>query len=99
MSSLHRLIHHSSGLTRRQLLGSLARTAFGLTVLSALEPLSGLGLQAAEPGRPRRQARACIYLYMNGGMSHLDTFDPKQGHADAGPLKAIASNVDGVQLL
>lgn len=98
MSSLNHLLNRTSELSRRQLLGSLARTAFGLTVLSALEPLSGLGLMAAEPGRPRRQARACIYLYMNGGMSHLDTFDPKEGHADAGPLKAINSNVDGLQL-
>ena len=98
MTSLHHLLTGHSELSRRSLLRGLARTAFGVTVLSALEPLSGLGLLAAEPVRPRQRARACIYLYMNGGMSHLDTFDPKPGHADAGPLKAIASNVDGLQL-
>jgi hypothetical protein len=98
MTSRQRLLAHYDPLTRRALLGRLARSAFGLTVLSALEPLNGLGLFAAEPGRPRPRARACIYLYMNGGMSHLDTFDPKPGHAAAGPVKAIASNVDGLQL-
>jgi len=29
--------------------------------------------------RPRSSARACIFINLNGGASHLDTFDPKDG--------------------
>jgi len=29
--------------------------------------------------RPRNSARACIFINLNGGASHLDTFDPKDG--------------------
>ena len=35
---------------------------------------------------------------MDGGMSHLDTFDPHPGTDEAGPVKAIGTNVDGIQI-
>jgi uncharacterized protein (DUF1501 family) len=44
-------------------------------------------------------AKKVIYLFMNGGMSHLDTFDPKpESKAEAGPLKAIKTAADGVRV-
>jgi len=43
-------------------------------------------------------AKQVIYLYMSGGMTHLDTFDPKPGHANQGPTKTIDTNVDGIRL-
>ena len=100
MSNLHRLLSHGSPSTRRAFLGGLARTALGVTLLDSLGSLGGplSGLMAAEPGRVRQPARACIYLYMNGGMSHLDTFDPKPGNADAGPVKSLNTAVDGLSL-
>ena len=36
-------------------------------------------LMAGEPVVPRPRARAVIQIWMWGGMSHLDTFDPKPG--------------------
>ncbi|MFN7560731.1 MAG: DUF1501 domain-containing protein, partial [Prosthecobacter sp.] len=53
----------------------------------------------AADAKPAGNARAknIIYLYMDGGMSHIDTWDPKQG-ATAGPTKAIKSSADGIQL-
>ncbi|MEM9280540.1 MAG: DUF1501 domain-containing protein [Verrucomicrobiota bacterium] len=39
-----------------------------------------------------------IYLYMNGGMSHLDTFDPKPGGEVMGPTKKIRTKVDDLVL-
>ena len=95
--SIQRLLDDASPCTRRSLLGGIARSALGVSALSLLGPLAGT-LGAAEPLRLRRPARACIYLYMNGGMSHLDTFDPKEGHADAGPVKALNTAVDGLQV-
>jgi hypothetical protein len=56
-----------------------------------------LGARQAR-GDGRTPASACILLYMAGGASHLDTFDPKPGRKTAGDLRAIAGAVDGVQL-
>jgi uncharacterized protein (DUF1501 family) len=43
------------------------------------------------------RARACILLYMNGGPSQIDTFDPKPGSDTAGGVKAIGTAVAGLQ--
>ena len=46
---------------------------------------------------PRRQ-RSCILLWMNGGPSHMDTFDLKPGHVNGGPFRPIATSADGVRI-
>jgi hypothetical protein len=49
----------------------------------------------------RTPAKAIIELWMSGGPSHLDTFDPKPqaGNDYCGPLKnPISTNVDGIQI-
>ena len=64
---------------------------------------------ACAPGRPRRaaanqakaKAKAVIQIWMWGGPSHLDTFDPKPeaGNDYCGPLnKPIATNVPGIRI-
>src|ERR1044071_1708416 len=45
-----------------------------------------------------RKPKACILLWMNGGPSHLDTFDPKPGTAVGGSFKAIDTRIKGVQI-
>jgi hypothetical protein len=53
------------------------------------------GLAAA----PRAKAKSVIQIWMWGGPSHLDTFDPKPaaGYDYCGPLdKPIRTNVDGI---
>ncbi|HXU71184.1 MAG TPA: DUF1501 domain-containing protein [Polyangia bacterium] len=52
---------------------------------------------AADPAPPPR-ARACILLWLNGGPSHIDTWDPKPGTVAGGTFKAIPTRIDGVQL-
>jgi hypothetical protein len=49
---------------------------------------------------PAGRAKAVIQLWMWGGPSHLDTFDPKPeaGNDYAGPLKAIETNVPGIRI-
>src|SRR5271170_3379990 len=54
-------------------------------------------LAAATQKHPARK-RSCILLWMNGGPSQLDTFDPKPGHANGGPFKAIDTSVPGIQI-
>ena len=46
------------------------------------------------------KAKHVIYLYMSGGMTHIDTFDPKPDAPEdvRGPVTAIKTNADGIQL-
>jgi uncharacterized protein (DUF1501 family) len=46
---------------------------------------------------PKRR-RACILLWMTGGPSQLDTFDPKPGHENGGEFKAIETSVPGISI-
>lgn len=87
---------------------TISRRGFvGLTLGGALGLLGGgpgglaraLGQEApASKLAGFGQAQRCIVLWLNGGPSHLDTFDPKAGHANAGPVKAIDTRAKGVQL-
>ena len=81
-------------LSRRSLLRGGLYGAAGLVLAK------NLGLPAfAAAGPPR--AKAVIQIWMWGGPSHLDTFDPKPGagYDYCGPLdKPIATNVDGIMI-
>ncbi len=67
--------------------------ALGLTNRSqgALGPDLGLPERAGA-------AKHIIYLYMAGGMTHLDTFDTKPGHENQGQTKTINTNVDDLKI-
>ncbi len=55
-------------------------------------------LARAADSAPAKPKRACILLWMNGGPSQIDTWDPKPEHANGGPVKAIKTNVPGIQI-
>jgi RNA polymerase sigma factor (sigma-70 family) len=42
--------------------------------------------------------RSVILLWMSGGPSQIDTFDPKPGHANGGPFKPIPTATKGIQI-
>jgi uncharacterized protein (DUF1501 family) len=44
------------------------------------------------------RAKRCIVLWMDGGPSHVDTFDPKPGQETGGPTKAIETAARGVRI-
>jgi hypothetical protein len=72
----------------------------GLTGAAGLA-LTGAFGHAAPTAPPARRAKSVIQIWMWGGPSHLDTFDPKPeaGSEYCGPLKApIATNVDGIRI-
>ena len=76
-------------LSRRQL-GRLA--AAGVLGGSA----SGwLQMLAADTASDPRRGKSCILLWMSGGPSQIDTFDPKPGHANGGPFKPIQTEMPG----
>ena len=59
------------------------------------------GIVLAEPAEKQARAKAVIQIWMWGGPSHLDTFDPKPGagYDYCGPVnKPIPTNVDGIQI-
>lgn len=52
--------------------------------------------RAAAAGQTTR--KSCILLWMNGGPSHIDTFDPKPGAPTGGSFKAVDTSVPGVKI-
>ncbi|MDG1894524.1 MAG: DUF1501 domain-containing protein [Fuerstiella sp.] len=45
-----------------------------------------------------KKNRNCILLWMSGGPSQMETFDPKVGHENGGPTRSIETNVPGVRI-
>ncbi len=82
------------GVTRRDSLRIGGLSALGL----------GLGdffrLRSAQASQRPRTAKACILIWLDGGPSHLESFDPKPDAPSEvrGPLAAISTNVPGVRL-
>lgn len=74
--------------SRREFMLRAAQTTLGVTVMPALS------LKAAEaaksgPGTPGfGKAKNVIFLWMGGGMTHIDTWDPKTG-STKGPTDPI----------
>lgn len=77
--------------TRRDL---LRLSGAGFAGLAATSLLHRIGLSAEQL---KREGRACIMVFLNGAPSQLETFDPKPGHENAGPTKAIQTAIPGVQ--
>jgi hypothetical protein len=90
---LKREANQLDDISRRMFMEHLARTALGVSALSSFAPAEQEIIISERPSAPKK----IIYLFMSGGMSQLDTFDPKPGHENMGSTKAIATNVDGIQ--
>ncbi|GAA5484310.1 DUF1501 domain-containing protein [Haloferula sargassicola] len=83
---------HQNETTRRSFMATAARTLLGVQLL----PLVGGESAAAAPISGAR-AKSVIYLFMSGGMSHVDTFDPKPRKKDVmGPLETLPSKADDI---
>jgi hypothetical protein len=79
-------------LSRRCLLTHAARSLLGVSLLPLGRGLSAEGASRQAGGR----AKNVISLFMEGGISHLDTFDVKpQGD---GPTQVTATSVPGIEL-
>jgi hypothetical protein len=81
------------GIARRDFLHLGMLTALGLSVSDLLR----LRAQAAAPAA---KAKSCILIWLDGGPSHLDTFDPKpDAPAEVrSQFASIKTNVPGVQI-
>ena len=77
-----------ASLTRRAMLG---RSLFGCASLWLGNSLFGQESRGSND-------RSIIVLWMNGGPSQIDTFDPKPDHANGGQVKAISTQQPGIQI-
>jgi Protein of unknown function (DUF1501) len=87
---MHVRTNRDGVLSRRTFLRSLA--ALGTAAVGWKDALT---LHAEEM---RKRGMACILLFMRGGPSQFETFDPKPGHANGGPTKAIPTAVPGIEI-
>ena len=92
-------------LSRRMLIEYAAKALLGVSLV----PVNLLTADDKTPKKSNDQpsslgvtqkegsARHVIFLYMNGAMTHLDTFDLKPGQETQGETKGISTNVPGMQ--
>jgi len=66
--------------------------------VSTAVTMSGWLGNLARAAEGKKTQRACILLWMNGGPSQMDTWDPKPGNANGGPIKSIATKSTGIQI-
>jgi hypothetical protein len=85
------------GLSRRAFVSHAAHAFLGLGLMP-LGQLLAAPARSSSRGEKNTGVKNVIYLYMGGGMSHMDTFDPKPGTDNAGPVEAIATSADGVRI-
>ncbi len=81
--------------SRRQFVSRLARTCLGVSLVPPAGLLRALETETSAP----KHASHVIYLYMSGGMSHLDTFDtkPEAPAGYQGPVSTISTKAAGLQ--
>lgn len=89
---MREVVSGMDGWSRREFLERAARTTLGVGLCAGLSDAIG-----AEPAKAGRKAKRLIYLYMAGGMTHLDTFDVKPGSENQGQTAAINTSVPGIQ--
>jgi len=80
---------HGYRTSRRSMLGASGATLFGLQ-------LSDLLAHAGTTAETK--AEHVIFFWNGGGMSHLDTWDPKPGRPTQGEFKPISTSVPGLQI-
>src|SRR6516164_5710541 len=92
--SLSTIMHaetDASGVISRRL---FLRSAFA----GGVGMLGWKGLVALQAEEMRKSGLSCILLWMGGGPSQYESFDPKPGHECMGPSKTIETNVAGLRI-
>lgn len=89
----HDLISMSPHHSRRSFLSAASSTAAAASGIWNFRDV--MASQAAEL---RREGRSLIVLWMQGGPSQFETFDPKPGTENGGPTNAIDTAVSGIQI-
>ncbi|EMI43715.1 MULTISPECIES: DUF1501 domain-containing protein [Pirellulaceae] len=84
---------NNEDLSRRAFVQSIAKSCLGVSLLGGLESVAS----AASASGSSKSNKRMIYLFMQGAMSQLDTFDPKPDSKMQGPTGVIQTKIPGVQ--
>lgn len=78
-------------LARRQFLGTLAAGAGTMAGLNAL-------VQPTVAAQIAAKKKRVVSIFLSGGLSQLESWDPKPGTLNGGPCRAIPTSVPGVHI-
>ena len=89
---------HLDQLERREFLAGVAKLSLGVSILPEFigRTNAATGNQPAK-GAPAT-AKNIIFVYMSGGMPHVDTFDPKTDSEVKGQSSPIKTKTSGIQI-
>src|SRR5438105_4256631 len=76
--------------SRRQFLAGAAAGLGALSFADMIQPAAARDLE--------RMQRRVLVIFMHGGLSQLESWDPKPGTNTGGPFQAIATSVPGVHI-
>lgn len=76
---------HDHAISRRQWLGAAAASTLGLTTPAVAEQL-------------RKEQRQVLFVWLDGGMSQLESWDPKPNTPFGGPFRTIPTSVPGTHI-
>jgi uncharacterized protein (DUF1501 family) len=93
LQSLMHIQTNAAGVIHRR--GFLRHLAVGAAGIGLLGWKDAVTLHADEL---RKRGMACILLFMRGGPSQLETFDPKPDTTNGGPTQAIATAANGIRI-
>ena len=93
----HNHLQRCDGIDRRDVLRVGGLTAMGLGISDVLTMRQA---SAAGSDTPTTRAKNCILIWLDGGPSHLETFDlkPDAPTEVRGPLEPISTTLPGIQL-
>lgn len=80
-------------MARRQFLGGMATAGLG-TMVGGLK----LFTRPAAAEEMARQQKRIVVFNMHGGLSQLESWDPKPGTATGGPCRSIPTSVPGIHI-
>jgi len=89
-----RITRPDAGISRRRLLSAVGAAAPLVADMSAIGMLRSPALAA----ELRKQERRVILLWLAGGASQFETWDPKPGVKTGGPFRAIPTDVPGIHI-
>jgi len=83
--------HSIARVNRRSFLEGLAGTGLGMLGFNGM-------VQAEATKQLVRQQKHVVVFWLAGGVSQLETWDPKPGTETGGPFRSIATSVPGVEI-
>jgi hypothetical protein len=88
------------GVNRRNFVRVGGLTALGLGVCNFFQLQRAMAASPLPNSKTAARAKSCILIWLDGGASHLDTFDPKPKAPSEvrGPFDSIGTNLTGVRI-